>query len=153
VSIAEDRKTIVLACKPTNKHFTFDHAAGEDSTQEELFEEVGKPVTQVINPSYNTLLANCSNGDLASGTAEAQLLSRCSVPQHALRLLTAIQCPSVTRSKLTKTATTLSATTTTYTSVHRPACRATMAQSSPTDRLALARHSQPLGPVQLWRML
>jgi hypothetical protein len=48
VSIAEDRKTVVLACKPTNKHFTFDHAAGEDSTQEELFEEVGKPVTQVI---------------------------------------------------------------------------------------------------------
>jgi hypothetical protein len=51
VSIAEDRKTIVLACKPTNKHFTFDHAAGEDSTQEELFEEVGKPVTQVTNPT------------------------------------------------------------------------------------------------------
>lgn len=47
VSIAEDRKTIVLASKPNNRLFTFDYAAGEDCTQEEIFEVVGKPVTQV----------------------------------------------------------------------------------------------------------
>ena len=55
VSIAEDGKTIILASKPTNRSFTFDHAAGEDSTQEEIFLEVGKPITEVN--TIATLLA------------------------------------------------------------------------------------------------
>lgn len=53
VSVAEDGKTIVLATKPTNKLFTFDHASGEDSTQEEIFECVGKPITQACLEGFN----------------------------------------------------------------------------------------------------
>lgn len=39
VAVAEDRRTVILKSKP-GKSFTFDYAAGEDSTQEELFAEV-----------------------------------------------------------------------------------------------------------------
>lgn len=40
VAVADDRRTVTLNSKPQEKNFTFDYAAGEDSTQEELFEEV-----------------------------------------------------------------------------------------------------------------
>lgn len=40
VAVAEDNRTVMLNSKPHGKNFTFDYAAGEDSTQEELFAEV-----------------------------------------------------------------------------------------------------------------
>ncbi len=40
VAVAGDKRTVTLNSKP-EKNFTFDYAAGEDSTQEELFAEVG----------------------------------------------------------------------------------------------------------------
>lgn len=40
VAVADDRRTVTLNSKPQEKNFTFDYAAGEDSTQEELFAEV-----------------------------------------------------------------------------------------------------------------
>lgn len=40
VAVGEDRRTVMLNSKPHGKSFTFDYAAGEDSTQEELFAEV-----------------------------------------------------------------------------------------------------------------
>lgn len=40
VSVGEDRRTVTLNSKPQGKSFTFDYAAGENSTQEELFDEV-----------------------------------------------------------------------------------------------------------------
>lgn len=40
VVVADDRCTVTLNSKPQEKNFTFDYAAGEDSTQEELFAEV-----------------------------------------------------------------------------------------------------------------
>ena len=40
VVVADDKRTVTLNSKPQEKSFTFDYAAGEDSTQEELFAEV-----------------------------------------------------------------------------------------------------------------
>lgn len=40
VAVGEDKRTVMLNSKPQGKNFTFDYAAGEDSTQEELFAEV-----------------------------------------------------------------------------------------------------------------
>lgn len=40
VAVADDRRTVTLNSKPQEKNFTFDYAAGEESTQEELFAEV-----------------------------------------------------------------------------------------------------------------
>lgn len=40
VAVREDKRTVTLNSKPQEKNFTFDYAAGEDSTQEELFSEV-----------------------------------------------------------------------------------------------------------------
>lgn len=40
VTVGEDQRTVVLNSKPQGKSFTFDYAAGEKSTQEELFAEV-----------------------------------------------------------------------------------------------------------------
>lgn len=40
VSVRPDNRTVMLSSKPQGKSFTFDYAAGEDSTQEELFAEV-----------------------------------------------------------------------------------------------------------------
>ena len=40
VAVGEDKRTVMLNSKPHAKNFTFDYAAGEDSTQEELFAEV-----------------------------------------------------------------------------------------------------------------
>jgi len=40
VVVADDKRTVTLNSKPQEKNFTFDYAAGEDSTQEELFAEV-----------------------------------------------------------------------------------------------------------------
>lgn len=40
VVVADDKCTVTLNSKPQEKNFTFDYAAGEDSTQEELFAEV-----------------------------------------------------------------------------------------------------------------
>ncbi|CAM9701829.1 unnamed protein product, partial [Sphacelaria rigidula] len=40
VVVGADRRTVTLNSKPQGKSFTFDYAAGEDSTQEELFAEV-----------------------------------------------------------------------------------------------------------------
>ncbi|CAN0061430.1 unnamed protein product [Scytosiphon promiscuus] len=53
VAVADDMCTVTLNSKPQEKNFTFDYAAGEDSTQEELFEEVGKPVTEACLEGYN----------------------------------------------------------------------------------------------------
>lgn len=43
VQVAEDQCTVTLNSKPQGKSFTFDYAAGETSTQEELFAEVDMP--------------------------------------------------------------------------------------------------------------
>ncbi|CAN0193041.1 unnamed protein product [Ectocarpus sp. 6 AP-2014] len=53
VAVREDKRTVTLNTKPQEKNFTFDYAAGEDSTQEELFSEVGKPVTEACLEGYN----------------------------------------------------------------------------------------------------
>ncbi|CAM9124990.1 unnamed protein product, partial [Hapterophycus canaliculatus] len=53
VAVADDKCTVTLNSKPQEKNFTFDYAAGEESTQEELFEEVGKPVTEACLEGYN----------------------------------------------------------------------------------------------------
>ncbi|CAN0210254.1 unnamed protein product [Ascophyllum nodosum] len=53
VEVEKDRRTIVLNSRPQGKSFTFDYAAGEDSTQEEIFAEVGQPVTEACLEGYN----------------------------------------------------------------------------------------------------
>lgn len=47
VSVSDDRRTVVLNSKPQGKSFTFDYAAGEGSTQEELFAEVSTSLAAV----------------------------------------------------------------------------------------------------------
>ncbi|CAM9187121.1 unnamed protein product, partial [Choristocarpus tenellus] len=53
LSVGEDKRTVILHSKPQDKSFTFDYAAGENSTQEEIFEEVGRPVTEACLEGYN----------------------------------------------------------------------------------------------------
>lgn len=48
VAVREDKRTVTLNSKPQEKNFTFDYAAGEDSTQEELFSEVCCFVARVV---------------------------------------------------------------------------------------------------------
>ncbi|CAN0180300.1 unnamed protein product [Discosporangium mesarthrocarpum] len=56
VTVGDDRRTVLLHSNKSlkeGKTFTFDYAAGENSTQEELFEEVGRPVTEACLEGYN----------------------------------------------------------------------------------------------------
>ncbi|OMJ82947.1 hypothetical protein SteCoe_16220 [Stentor coeruleus] len=52
VSIVES-KTILLDTKPEAKSFTYDFVAGEDISQDSIFEMVGKPITTSCIKGYN----------------------------------------------------------------------------------------------------
>ena len=53
VSIAEINKAIALDIKSEQKCFTYDYVASEEATQEEIFEKVGKPITESCLFGYN----------------------------------------------------------------------------------------------------
>lgn len=55
VEVGKDKRTIVLNSRPQGKSFIFDYAAGEDSTQEELFAEVCPTILRV-NSRFGGLL-------------------------------------------------------------------------------------------------
>ena len=40
-------KTITLDAKPNNKEFNFDYVVGADTSQEDIFNIVGRPLTSV----------------------------------------------------------------------------------------------------------
>ena len=48
-----ENKTIYLDLKPEGKNFTYNSVAGEDMSQEELFEIVGKSITSFCMKGYN----------------------------------------------------------------------------------------------------
>jgi kinesin family protein 15 len=53
VSILEDSNTVLLNSKPESKAFSFDFAADENVTQDEIFREVGLPITRSCLEGYN----------------------------------------------------------------------------------------------------
>ena len=53
VSIPEPYKTVAIDVKSEQKCFTYDYVASEDITQEEIFEQVGKPIALSCLTGYN----------------------------------------------------------------------------------------------------
>ncbi|CAM9595445.1 unnamed protein product, partial [Scytosiphon promiscuus] len=57
VSVSPDQRTVAWAGERADgvgaKHFTFDYAAGERVDQEELFEKIGRPVTNACLEGFN----------------------------------------------------------------------------------------------------
>ncbi|CAM9962642.1 unnamed protein product, partial [Sphacelaria rigidula] len=57
VSVEDDAKTVAWAGdrgdEANARHFTFDYAAGENVGQEELFDRVGRPVTNACLEGFN----------------------------------------------------------------------------------------------------
>ena len=53
VEIPESACAVVLNSKPESKSFTFDYVADEVTTQEQIFERVGLPVTRSCLEGYN----------------------------------------------------------------------------------------------------
>ena len=47
---------IVLNVKPTPRNYTFDHVAGEEVSQEDVFERIGRPLTDTCLHGYNCSL-------------------------------------------------------------------------------------------------
>lgn len=77
VVVADDKRTVTLNSKPQEKNFTFDYAAGEDSTQEELFAEVRFPgifsAVFMRNRCRSCMLENLTGVELqmrSEGTAQ-----------------------------------------------------------------------------------
>lgn len=71
VAVGEDKCTVMLNSKPQGKNFTFDYAAGEDSTQEELFAEVRMlflPLPFVCSAICDGLVDYRYNGSSMTGT-------------------------------------------------------------------------------------
>ena len=53
LTVAPDRQTLVVNSKPEEKRFTFDFCADVDSTQEEMFARVGRPISETCLTGYN----------------------------------------------------------------------------------------------------
>ena len=55
VVVAGDSKSnmVSIDCKPNPKDFTFDHVGGQNSTQESVFQTVGKPISNACLAGYN----------------------------------------------------------------------------------------------------
>lgn len=53
VTVDTVRNTVSLACKPEAKLFTFDHACGEDTTQDQIFTLVGRPLVEHCLRGFN----------------------------------------------------------------------------------------------------
>eukprot|EP01084_Bolivina_argentea_P280204 479187_1 len=53
VSLNELNNMITIDCKPKEKSFTFDHVGPMHSTQESVFQTVGKPITNACLSGYN----------------------------------------------------------------------------------------------------
>lgn len=53
ISVPEAYKTIAIDTKPEQKRFTYDYVAPEDVDQEEIFEKVGRPISESCLAGYN----------------------------------------------------------------------------------------------------
>ena len=53
LSVASDRQTICLHSKPDEKRFTFDYCGDADTTQDEMFARVGRPISETCLTGYN----------------------------------------------------------------------------------------------------
>lgn len=53
VDLNESNNMITIDCKPKAKSFTFDHVGSMRSTQESIFQSVGKPITNACLSGYN----------------------------------------------------------------------------------------------------
>ena len=56
VDIDESTNMISIDCKPKPKSFTFDHVGAMHSTQESIFQSVGKPITNACLSGYNSTI-------------------------------------------------------------------------------------------------
>ena len=50
---SNESNTVRIECKPKPKTFTFDHVGSMNSTQESIFQSVGKPITNACLSGYN----------------------------------------------------------------------------------------------------
>jgi len=53
VAVQPELNQIILDAKPEQKLFTFDWVGGESTTQEQIFDVVGKPMVQTCLEGYN----------------------------------------------------------------------------------------------------
>ena len=53
VDLNESNNMITIDCKPKPKSFTFDHVGSMKSTQESIFQSVGKPISNACLSGYN----------------------------------------------------------------------------------------------------
>ena len=53
ISVQDSHKTLTLDIKPDKKSFTFDHIASEDSSQADLFQMIGVPISNSCLSGYN----------------------------------------------------------------------------------------------------
>jgi kinesin family protein 15 len=44
---------VIVDCKPESKNFTFDYVAGEETQQDEIFQQVGVPITEACLQGFN----------------------------------------------------------------------------------------------------
>ena len=60
---SDPEHSVILACKPESKQFSFDSSFGQDSTQEQVFRDVGIPLTESCLQGFNgTIIAYGQTG-------------------------------------------------------------------------------------------
>ena len=74
LTVLDDRTTVVLNAKPLPKLFTFDYAVPENASQDEIFQSIGKPITNAVLEGYNsTVLAYGQTGSGKSHTMVSEM--------------------------------------------------------------------------------
>lgn len=53
ISVQDSQKTLIIDLKAEKKYFTFDYIASEDSSQQDLFDQIGKPISNSCLSGYN----------------------------------------------------------------------------------------------------
>ena len=53
ISVQDSQKNLIIDLKAEKKYFTFDYIASEDSSQQEIFEQIGKPISNSCLSGYN----------------------------------------------------------------------------------------------------
>jgi len=53
VTVDKNSNSVIVNSKPESKVFSFDFVGGEDTSQEEIFQVVGVPITEACIQGYN----------------------------------------------------------------------------------------------------
>ena len=77
VSVSDDARSLNLSSKHGGKTFTFDHVADAASSQEELFEQAGRKLTDACLKGFHCAL-------IAYGQTGSGKTYRCDAPRNGL---------------------------------------------------------------------